>query len=261
MSKKKKQKRKSPSANIKKLTEENKKLKLEVKLLKSKLEDKESEEHFHKRSDATVAKFENQAQKSKLFSRRTFFGYVYHTAKATSVFKIYKRIINTVRRYTFITTSIKIASFIFAFLETSAVFVIAASAFAISLPFTILFSYLAFLFSHMNAKKRTEQLMERMKSKKIYVFFPPKSLALSESSFLCGFVRDIASKEDSFCIIVSPYIFKSKGISQEKGAFVNVRDERSKNNNIVIVRRNYFFSIKKNIFKRKGHVADVCEIY
>ena len=261
MSKRKEQKRKISSADIKRLTDENKKLKLEVKLLKSKLEDKEIEQRFHKRSDATEVKFENQAQKSKLFARRTFFGYVYHTAKATSVFKIYKRIINTVRRYTFITTSLKVASFIFAFLETSAVFVIAASAFAISLPFTILFSYLAFLFSHMNAKKRTEQLKDRMRSKKIYVFFPPKTLALSESSYFCGLVKDIASKNDAFCIVVSPYTFKANGISREKDAFVNVRDERSENNNIVIVRRNYYFSIKKNIFKLQGHVTDVCEIY
>ncbi len=233
---------------IKALTAENKRLKLEVEALKRELED--TGKIKHTRGDRTVAAFEKASRTEKLFSRKYYTTYLFENIRSTSLFNIYERIIRAIKRYTLLTTTLKILTFIITFIESSAIFVFVASAFIISVPITVFLSYAAIVMSFLGSKRLNRRNKELLSGKNITLMFPQRGKAFEQGSFFRGMVRDTAKKPDSVVVIVSPYVFGVKGISSRQTPYLASRLE---GDNILIVRKHYYFTLKKRML---GSMAD-----
>lgn len=234
-------------ARIKELQAENKRLRAEVETLKYELNSAKDKKIFNDPQDKVRVSFDRRVENTGLFSKRSYTSYLLSLISKTSVFKLYKKIINIVKKYTLITVSLQIAAYILTVLQSSAIFVVAFSLFVISLPFTFIFGYSALVFSFFGRKKINKKVDKMLQDKKVAVFFATKSNSLRHDSFFAGMVREWRDKNNGVAVIVSPYFFSSKGISSSKRPYMVMREEEK---DIILVRRHYYFSLKKRRFTR-----------
>ena len=255
MSKEKSAKTKKLS-RIKELEAENRRLKNEIDILKHELSTIKGKNLFYDRQDKILQSFQRNADNERLFSKKRYTSYLAAIISRTSVFKLYTKIISVVKKYTLITVSLKIAAYILAIIQSSAIFVVALSVFLVSLPFTFLFGYLAIILSIFGRKRTIKRVTELTKSKSVAIFFASKGNQLSSDSFFAGTVREWTQRKDGVAIIVSPYFFSAKGISESKKFYTLMRAEEA---DVIIVRRHFFFTLNKRLFKDSG--KDVTMVY
>lgn len=244
--------------HLKKLRAENRKLRLENRALKHEIEQLSSENSkFSNKNEYTNA-FMKNAQRGQLFQKKNFSSYMIGLIRSTTFFHIYTEIINTLRKYSFFKITLSILSAVFVFVESSAVLVLSASFFLISIPITLFVSNFTIIVSFFRTRKKIAEAKELLMGKKLTVFLPPKKAQMWGDSYLNGFISSAAKDEDSFCIIVSPYVFKTSGIHASKGSpYYTCRTEQD---NIIIVRRHYYFTLRKRVLSRLNS-NDITEIY
>ena len=238
---------------ITELSEENEKLRIEIDALKRELEKTKGRSTSHSQG-VVSATFERQSAGARLFSKKSYSAYLVGLIANTSVFKLYRKFLDYLRKYSFITTTLKIVSFIFAFLETSAVFILAASFFVVSLPLTFLVGYAALLLTLFGKRRAKMKVKEAIEGKSVTILFPQRGRALTEDSFFSGMTRDICRRTGGVAIVVSPYFYSTRGISKSNKLFLSMRDE---GDGVLLVRRHFFFSLKRKILKEKRNDTTV----
>ena len=244
--------------HIKRLRSENRRLKSENNALKHEIEQLTSNgKSFSKKNEYSNI-FSKNAQHSHLFQKKNFPSYMLGLIRNTTFFHVYSGIINAFRKYSFFKITFSILSAIFIFIESSAVFVISASFFIVSIPITLFISNLTIIVSHFNTRKKIAQSRTALENKKITVFFPSKKSQLWGDTYQNGFIKDTAKNENSFCIIVSPYVFKTSGVTAEKSHVYYT--SRAEYDNVLIVRRHYYFTLRKRVLSRLNS-NDITEIY
>lgn len=229
---------------IRRLEAENIELQAQVELLREELANLQGKSRRVEKKQPGYATVEQQATAEYLFSRKNYFSYIYTMIRRTSVFNIYTKIIQFVRRYTFLTTTVQIITAVLLALQSSAIFVLATSAFVISIPITIFISHAAVLFTVFERKRKISEVRKLVKDKKLTVYFPTKGRAFEQDSFFCGMVRENAANEGCFSVVVTPYFMSMRGIGEQKSPFMIARQEQE---NILIIRRHFYFALKKKI--------------
>ena len=241
---------------LKELESENKQLKAEVDNLKREISVMTDKKTFHDTRDKILLSFERSASNERLFSKKRYTAYLAALISRTSIFKLYKRIITFAKKYTLLTVSLKIAAYVIALIQSSAVFVVALSVFLVLLPFTFVFGYLTIIISLFGRRRTIKKVSELTKNKSVAVFFASKATKLTGDSFFAGTVREWKNRRGGVAVIVSPYFFSPKGISGSKKAYLLTRTEEA---DVIIIRKHFFFTLNKRIFKDPD--KDVTMIY
>ncbi len=214
-----------------------------------------------KRSDSLRARnrrliLESAVSRAELFSKKSFASFLLGSFKLKTLFSFYQRLVYIVRKYTFITTTLKILTFLLGVLQSGALIVLFTGTMAIALPLTLIFSYTAIVLSFIFRRRLTSKARAMLKGKRVTVFFPPRSRAFSASSYFRGMVSDAARDEESLSVVVSPYALLPIGISDKKSFFLAVRTEKER---IIIMRSHYFFTFKKKILSK--HDKDITFVF
>lgn len=239
---------------IKELLAENSRLKKENAALKDELHNKSAVSFGNK--DKAFSALRNQAKTQKAFSQKKYFSYLRELIKNASFFRAYSVIINSVKKFTFISTSLKVLVFILSTVHSGAVFLISTSAFIVSLPFSLLISGASFILTFIGSRKSTKRIRPLIAEKKVYALFPSRKQLSGKSAYLTGFVNELAQDENSAVIIVSPFFFSQTGVSESKKAFASSRFDGK---NTVIVRRHYYFTLKQKVILKNSN--NLVEIY
>ena len=247
----------SVEKQVRELTRENALLRREISTLKNELQQQSaSTRRVVKRRDSVRSIFLHQARRENTFSQESFFPYFRHALKNASLFRGYSQIINTVKRLTFITTTIQVVLFILTVLKSGVIFLISTSAFIIAFPFTMLLSGIGAFLTFLGSKKATRINHPLLKNKNVCVFFPAKRSVLREDSYFSGFVRSMSQKPNTVCVVVTQGFFFSKGISGKRKYFFTSRLDGE---NIIIIRKHYYFKLKNKIIKK--YSDKLTEIY
>ena len=184
------------------------------------------------------------ALKKELFERSNFASYLLGTFKSRTFFLYYQKFIFLLRKYSFVTTTLKILLILWTALQSSALFVLFTGSLAIVAPVTIIFSYIAIFITFLGRKKLNRRMKQTLSGKKITVFFPQKGRAFAQGSYFKGFAGSAASSENSAVVVVSPYYFDTKGVSGSKKYYLAARLE---DENVILIRKHYFFTFKKHV--------------
>lgn len=247
-------KKNSNKITIEELKKENQRLRRENLMLKTELEELHGHPKKEKRGKYLAA-FQRQSKNEQLFSKKSYFGYLYAALQRTSVFQIYSQIIHTIRRLTFIRITVIVLLAIFAAVQSSAIFVIATSFFVVSLPFTLLVSNSAMILTFFGRKKINGINRERIQGKTITVFFPKKGYSPAKTPFLCGMIYEDTQKEGHITVVVSPYVFNTRGVSGKTGKpYFSARYDPP---GILLVRSPYYFTLKKKIFSESAGITEI----
>ncbi len=246
----------SQAEQIKILMTENKRLTREVAALKRELEHSRGKLLRGKGDDPHRALLDHQAQNDILFSRKRYFGYIVQLIKSTSFFRLYQKILAFFRRYALLSTTLKILLAILTVVQSSAIFVIATSASVVAIPFILTVSYAVFFLAHFHRKKNDAANKKLLANKHIVVFFPPKKRALEKDSFFSGMVEEFSHRPDHICIVVSPHFWRNRGLFGNRKPY---RFSRAESESILLVRRPYYFVLKKKFFHESDQ--NMTEIY
>jgi hypothetical protein len=248
----------SDKARIRELTKENMRLRREVESLKGELErGRPSTRRLLRKRDAVESTFSNQARRQDIYAQENAFSYFTRALGNASFFRVYKDILHTVRRLSFVTTTIQIILIILTIIKSSAIFLISTSAFIVALPFIFLFSALGTVLTVIGSRRATMVNRPLVKGKDVYVFLPAKKSAIDPNSFFAGFVKEMADgAPDRVCVIVTQGFFFSRGIGKSRKYYFTSRKEAD---NIIIVRRHYYYKFKNKILVPEAR--SVNEIY
>lgn len=241
---------------IRKLTIENRRLNREIEELKHEIDELNGTALKKRKRNKYQIALDKRADYEYMFSKRNYISFMFANLKHTSLFNIYKRFVNVIRRYSFFTISFKIISVLFLMVETATLFVLSTSAFVVSIILTVITSQILMLFTLFVRKKSLKNDLEHLKDKSVTVFFPPKNRAFDIDSYLAGSAISEAGKKDSAVVIVSPFSFKTVGINASKHPYFVSRHD---GDNILLVRRYYYFSLKKHILDK--YSSQIVEIY
>ena len=69
-------------------------------------------------------------------------------------------------------------------------------------------------------------------------------------------VEEFSREPDHICIVVSPHFWRNRGLFGNKKLY---RFSRAESESILLVRRQYYFMLKKNIFNETSN--EIIEIY
>ena len=246
----------SQGEQIEALLNENKRLTREVNALKRELEHAREGLGQAKSADPHHTLLLHQAQNDVLFSKKRYFGYIIQLIKSTSFFRLYQKILAFFRRYALFSTTLKILLAVLTVVQSSAIFVIATSASVVAFPFVLTISYAVFFLALFHRKKNDTANKKLLANKHICVFFPPKKRALEKDSFFSGMVAEFSRKPDHVCIVVSPHFWRNRGLF---GNHKPYRFSRTESERILLVRRQYYFVLKKKFFNESNQ--DITEIY
>ena len=248
---------KSDKEKIKELSAENINLRREINELKNEIErSKPSTRRILRKKDNISKLLAVQTRKENTFSQEAYWAYFMRSLKNASLFRIYADIVNTVKHFTFVTTTIKIVLFLLSLVKSGAIILISTSAFIVSLPFILLISCTGAILTFLGERKANKTNLPIIKGKKVYVFFPAKRSAMNPESYFAGFVKSIAKNDNTVCVIVTPGFFFSKGICSKNNYFFTSRLDTQ---NIITLRRRYYFKFKNRILLSEA--SSICEIY
>ncbi len=241
---------------IRKLVIQNKKLSREVDSLKQELEMLQGKGGRLWGTGKYTSAFRQRADSETMFSKKSYPSFIWSHLMHTSFFNIYKRLLSYLRKYAFITTTIRIVSFLFIFVEAILLIVISTSAFIASILITLILSHILLLLSIFTRKKQNIKSRELLAHRDIVIFFPPKGRAFEENSYLKYLAGEYAAVENCTVLIVSPHLINSKGVFSQKKPYHSVREDTE---NVLLVRRSYYFTLRKKIIDETAH--SITEIY
>lgn len=226
---------------------EVKKLKKELSALKKQVGMPEAETPHYK---SKMAELSARAEYSILTENKNYIGFLINKIRRTRIFELWNKYMSYFRKLGVVPITIKAISYILVLVETSAALFLIATSFIVIIPLvTAIFAsmIISAVVSYRTDNKRMSLAID---GKNIFVFFPRGKDELSGRSFWTSSLLDIASHKDSAVIIVSPFFLSISGLGGKHNRFyTNLRRERD---NVFLVRRHYFFSLRKHVLTKNS---------
>ena len=234
---------------IKALKKENKILRAEVKRLSRIIKAKTIDETHSLNPKNNKAKLWTSFEKeSHLLSSGSYMKYLVSKITGGSLFAFSKKAMGYFRKFKLISTIMRVMSSAFAILGTGAFFIFFSGALVFIIPIIVAFCATIYFMGTISRAKAFRQIEKESKHKSIYVFAPTKERPFERTSYFRHSLKRIAEEEnDSFIIVISPYLFSALGFGGDGVKFYPVA--RFEGKNICIVRRHSFFLLRKRILE------------
>lgn len=176
----------------------------------------------------------------------SYFSYIAESLKRTPTYSRWDRFLLCFRRLRVISVSFRIMTYIFAFVQTSAALILLFSIMIVALPSFLIISAIT-VFATLIESYRSNRTVERLlREKKGYVFLALSANAFEEGSFFRSNVEEFSRDTRALVIVVSPFLFSSRGLYGNT-PFISAKSE---NHSILIVRKNYFYSLRKKVLNK-----------
>ncbi len=186
-----------------------------------------------------AAKLQKSALKNRsMTAHRFFFGYACAQFTHTPLYTHWQGLLAYIRKIRAIAITLRILTVILTVLETGALVILTTALFLVILPILGALM-LGILITALLESRRTNRLLAGVtRGRSVYVLF----MDASSSPFFSAHAQSLAANGGAV-LIVSPYWISSKGISH--GRFYCTA--RKEGDGIYLIRRYYFFSLKKNV--------------
>lgn len=187
------------------------------------------------------------ADNQALTRHRTLLQYATDRIRNAALYAEFQRLLAYLRRVRMIAFLLRVFSLVFTLVETGALVLLTTVIFLILLPIGIALIFVLLLVALVQSKHTNRNLKTELKERTVYVFFVFPN---AQNTFARQNALDLAQKKNCACILVSPYWISSKGGIRE-GFYCTARKEAA---HLYLVRRYYFFSLKRNVLKKEKTV-------
>lgn len=176
----------------------------------------------------------------KLLQHRFFFGYLCDLFKHAPLYAHWQSLLTYFRRFRTVAFILRSLTVVAAVLQTGALVVLTTAVFLVILPLLSVLMLAILLTAWLQSRRTNRHFSKQISEKTVCVLF----MSLEKNRFLERNAKNLAS-QGAFVIIVSPYWIASKGIAGSR-FFFTAREEYP---NIVLIRRYYFFSLRRQVLK------------
>ena len=189
------------------------------------------------------------AKNRKLVLHRFFFGFVYDVFTHTHLYAHWQSFLSLLRRFRTLAFIWRILTVIFTVLETGVLVLLTTAIFLVILPLAAALMLGILITALLESRRTNRQMKHLLAGKRVCVLF----LSTKENRFLEQNAAMFSHRENTAVIVISPYLISPRGL--RTGSFYcTVRPEAE---NIYLVRRYYYFSLRKHVFGDK----DVAYLY
>ena len=190
--------------------------------------------------------FSVRAEHSVLSESRNFLEFLQKFIQGTRLFGIWERYIKYFRRFRIITTVFRVTPWILLAISTNTLLYVVAVVAVFLIPLVLLGLLSLIGSALLRYRGINEQMADKLRDRTVYVLFPLRGGEFASGSFWRANARDLAARDASSVIVVSPYLISPRGLT-DGNFYFNVRTE---DEDIFLVRRHYFFSLRKNVLTR-----------
>ncbi len=186
-------------------------------------------------------------QTKKLYNCRYFRRYLWESLSASGIYRWWHRGFSYFRRFRAVALTVKIVSFVFTFFQTGTFVLLGTLLFLIFLPLLVL-GMLGVTAAALVQSRRTDRIFTQILSSSTptYILFLNE---LPPTPYATWNIRDLSAR--GTVLLVSPYWLSPKGIFQKGGFYTAARQEEK---NIFLLRKYYFFHLRRKIFEDKKTV-------
>ncbi len=175
----------------------------------------------------------------RLMNSSSYLSYLGSFISASSPWRVWNRMLKYSRRFTFLSSLLRISARVVAIIEASAVLLLVASAAIILIPVLLVLALVTLLLTLIENRKMTREITEAVAKRKVYIFFPAERKQLKTSSFYYGTLAALADKPENTVIVVSPSV-----LSDSTSAFLSARQ---KGQRFFLIRRHLFFRLRDTL--------------
>ncbi|MCQ2428840.1 MAG: hypothetical protein MJ192_00775 [Clostridia bacterium] len=233
----------SLSHELKRQKKQNERLRKENEELRKRLDKKENDS-----LERSSIQAEDVDRRIKLYRQQSFFRYFSTLFNTSPAYRLINRSVNVFKKFKLVRTIISIIALILA--STVLLTLILTI-----LPFLIAFLLLVVLLTVLSIRRMNKLMKQRLIGKRIVILIPPPDCTFRADSFFVGSTRELADREDTAVLVVSPYHLLTRGISG-KGPYLTARKEGY---DLYMVRPVYFFMLRKFVIDKSD--ADVTLIF
>ena len=197
------------------------------------------------RPQAIKSIFAKSKQNQRSTAHRFFLFDLYDRLRHTTLYTQWQRLLTWIRRFRAVTLTLRIFSFLFAALQAGTLVLLFATLLLAVLPLLLLSALTVLLCAALASRRANRAFSKKLAGGQAYVIFPDTV----NSPFLWQHVCDLQQRGYAV-ILVSPYLFSPAGIRQNK-FYTTLREESE---HVFLVRRYYYFSLKKNVLSKSNVV-------
>ena len=194
---------------------------------------------------AIERQWKNAEQSKKMTDCRYFIVYAYRIFTQAPLYTYWKNLLAYIRRFRMITILFRILTLLFSILQTGTLVILSTALFLILLPAALLVMLGLLIAALADSVRANRKMRLALKGKKVYILF----LQREKCRFLQANAKELAAQGNTV-ILISPYWISSNGFS--KGRFYCT--VRSEEKNLYLIRRYYFFSLRKKVLQKENCV-------
>lgn len=185
----------------------------------------------------------SRAEFCALSESRNYFAFSVGLFQSSRLFRVWEKYVKYFRRFRFVTAAVRLFPWILLLISTNTLLYAVAAVAVILIPFLLLALLSLATSALIRYKDVNARMAKQLAEKTVYVVFPERAKEFSDSAFWKANALDLATRKDACVIVVSPFLLSPSGLSGKRFYF-NVRREKQ---NVFLVRRHYFFSLRKNV--------------
>ncbi len=204
----------------------------------------------NKKSDFSSDSFEKIAERirnDKTFSHRNYLFYLSSLLQKTQVYHLWHQYLTVFRKFKLISLLFRIYSYLLVLLQLGTAFFIVILGFLILLPILILGAGIVIFSSLLLYRRENKNMKLVLDHQNTVVFFPTRGGELTNGKFWRAHIEELSTRRNTTVLIVSPHFWSGKGITGNRFYFL-LRKEKE---NIYILRKHYYFSLKRVILNEK----------
>ena len=203
--------------------------------------------------DQTARRSENnfflRASFSRLSESPDYFSFFVGLIRSSKVFQLWERWIKYFRRFRLVTTALRLLPWILLLISTHTILYAAVVASALLAPIVAIAVLSLLAEAPLRYREANPRMACKIEGKTVYVIFPERSREFESGAFWRANLLDLSTKESSIVVVVSPYLFSSRGVFETR-RYLHLREERD---NLFLVRRHYYFSLRKHVLTKKAN--------
>ena len=190
-------------------------------------------------------RWEESAAHPTLTAHKHFAGYLYYIFTHAPLYLHWKQLLAYVRRFRTVAFIFRVIGILVTILETGALVILTTMLFLILLPVAAALMLGILITARIDSRRANQKMKAALEGKKTYIFFLPRE----QTEFLLANAHSLAMAGNAV-VVISPYWISPRGLC--KGHFYfTVRKEGE---GIFLIRRYYFFSLRKRVLKNKRTV-------
>lgn len=173
--------------------------------------------------------------------------YLLSTLHQSSAYRGWMRLLTYFRRFRLVSVIIRIATNLLTIIETSALLIVAATVFIVTLPLLLAVLLVAAVAVAIDGSRCNRRLAPLICDKQIFVFFPTHPAR--RGGVLHATLAQLASDPRNAVFAVSPYPVSSALFGRRQAYFIQARSEE----NIFFIRKYYFFMLRRGVLSHAHH--------